>query len=399
MTRLFLCSLILLSTSVLEAKEWAKPFYNEQLYTVRDSSNKNLNHPHLAYIKDHGQITIPQAYERIYVSSKQALLRAIEKANQSGNTAIIIADGVYDISDVIQIRSSNIMLLSKSADPKKVLLKGLGMHATSRVNNLIDVQASGFVLDGISLAETPNHLIQLRTETQAHFVIIRNCRLYDAYQQLIKVSYNLKKKPEHYAFNGLIENCHFSYSDGFGPNYYIGGVDAHGIKHWLIRNNVFRDIASPKGHIAEHAIHIWNNSEANIVSNNLIIDSDRGIGFGMWMGEKHDASLHHSNLAGEITGNLIYHSNNADPYADVGIILENSPNSLISNNLVFFEHAYSNAIEYRFKKTLGGKVVNNHVNKSIRARNGGKAELGGNSFNLSKALFMSELNKRFPNTL
>ncbi len=402
MSRLFVFVLglfILFSPFLLLAKELKKSFYNEPLYFMQGASNKKLSHPHLPYIISQAQITIPPSYKLINVSSSYELFAAVAKANQDGNTVILMSDGVYTISGVIRIRRPNIMLLSKSANPKKVLIKGLGMHATAKVNNLIDVQASGFVLDGISLAETPNHLIQLRAETQAHFAIIRNCFLRDAYEQLLKVSYSLQDKPEHYAFNGLIENCHFSYSAGVGPNYYIGGVDAHGVKHWLIRNNVFRDIASPKGHIAEHAIHIWNNSEANIVRNNLIIDSDRGIGFGMWMGKKHDARLHYSNLAGEITSNLIYHSGNDDPYADVGIILENSPSTLISNNLIFFEHAYSNAIEYRFKKTRGGKVINNQVNKRIRARNGGKAVLGENKLNLSKIQFMSEVNKRFPNTL
>ena len=77
--------------------------------------------------------------------------------------------------------------------------------------------------------------------------------------------------------------------------------------------NRFLDIASPSKYIAEHAIHIWNNSRDNSVESNLIIDSDRGIGFGMLLNPE---SKGISNYAGTIKNNFIFHSQNKDPFAE-----------------------------------------------------------------------------------
>jgi hypothetical protein len=51
----------------------------------------------------------------------------------------------------------------------------------------------------------------------------------------------------------------------FGPKCYIGGIDVHGGKNWVVRNNVFRSIISPSQTVAEHAIHFWNQAADMVV--------------------------------------------------------------------------------------------------------------------------------------
>ena len=349
-----------------------------------------LTNPHLN-LKRFQQTPIPVGYSVHYVSYSAELLNAVNAVKkQSGNGAIVLYDGIYELNKTLYITVPNVMLLSKSADPRAVILKGSGMHKSGSVGNLIRVSASGFVLDGITLRETNNHLIQIAAEQNADMPVIRNCIMQDGYEQLLKVSYNIDT-PEIFSDAGLVEYCLFEYTQGIGPNHYIGGIDAHGIRNWTIRNNIFKDIASPRESIAEYAIHIWTNASNNLVKGNVIIDSDRGIGFGM--SQRHP-NVRYGNLGGVIKENIIYHSDNNDKFADTGIALENSPNTLIEGNLAFLEHDYPRAIEYRYPATNNVIIKNNQTNESIASRNGGQAKLMDNSEDLDKVDFLVKLNTR-----
>ncbi len=337
------------------------------------------------------QTPIPPDYSIHYVSNVVELWRALAQVKKmSGSGAIVLSDGMYQLQKTIYITVPNIMLLSKSADPRAVILKGRGMQRSNRVENLIHVNASGFILDGITLREAGNHLIQIAAEQNADTPVIRNCIMQDGYEQLLKISYN-KNRPEQFSDAGLVEYCLFEYTQGIGPNYYIGGIDAHGIRNWVIRSNVFKAIASPSEYIAEFAIHVWTNASNNIVEGNVILDSDRGIGFGM---RQNHPNIRYSNYGGEVKNNIIYHANNGDAFADTGIALEDSPNTLIKGNMVFLAHNYPRAIEYRYPTTNNVMIEDNQTNRSITSRDGGQARLKNNNEALEKVGILSQLNTR-----
>lgn len=335
------------------------------------------------------QTPVPTGYSIHYVNSSAELWDALNVVKiKSGNGAIILSDGVYDLNNTIYVTVPNLMLLSKSSNPRSVILKGNGMRKSENVNNLIRVSASGFVLDGITLKEAGNHLIQIAAEENADTPVIRNCILQDSFEMLLKVSYK-KNTPEKLSDTGLIEYCIFEYTQGIGPNYYIGGIDAHGIRNWTIRNNIFKDISSPDENISEYAIHVWSNASNNLIQGNVIIDSDRAIGFGMM-----EDNVRYSNYGGLIKDNIIYHSDNTDKFSDTGISLENSPKTLVEGNLIFLEHDYPRAIEYRFPTTSNVVIKNNKTNKSIASRDGGQAELMNNSEGENRIDFLIKLNAR-----
>jgi hypothetical protein len=50
-----------------------------------------------------------------------------------------------------------------------VVISGCGMRKTKRVHNLIRVSAKHFTLDGITLQQAGNHLIQIAGEQNADF--------------------------------------------------------------------------------------------------------------------------------------------------------------------------------------------------------------------------------------
>ena len=300
----------------------------------------------------------------INVSDVPMLYKALQAANKNGETDIKLAPGIYQLTKTLVISAPHISLIGDSANPKRIQIVGLGMRSRSQVENVISVTAKNFTLDGITLSDAGNHLIQISGEYNADFPTLKNCILQDSFQQLVKVSSS--QKSDHASDYGIIDNCEFRYTQGIGPNYYIGGIDAHGSRGWMISNNVFRDIASPDNRPAEFAVHFWNGASNNTVENNTIIDCDRGIGFGL---KGKPAS------GGAIINNLIVHQDNADPSADVGILLEQSPDTQILDNRIFLGHNYPNAIEYRFTDTINAVIVDNITNKPIRKRDGATALL------------------------
>lgn len=313
-----------------------------------------------------------KSFPKIFVNNTTELYQAVKKANRSSSgTDIVLAAGRYNITRRLQLTASHISLKSLSGDPKSVILFGRGMKKSNTTEVLIDVSGSHINLSGFTLEQSANHLIQVRAENNADNFTLSNCVLRDSYEQLLKVSATHTDKAE-YSDDGRVANCLFEYTAGIGPQFYIGGIDAHRSRNWTVNGNTFKNIASPSQHVAEHAVHFWRKSSNITVTNNTIEDCDRGIGFGLG----HDP-IKQTN-GGLIENNVIRSKNLLHPYADAGIILEASPNVQIINNLIFIEGNYPNAIEYRFAATKNVVIKGNVTNKSIVSRDGGQAELSGN---------------------
>ncbi|WP_440903483.1 right-handed parallel beta-helix repeat-containing protein [Catenovulum sp. SX2] len=259
------------------------------------------------------------------------------------------------------------------------------MKQTKQVDNLIWIGASHVKLLSLTLRAAGNHLVQVAGEQNADYFYMADCILQDAYEQLFKVSKDRSGKIT--SDFGIIERTIFEYTQGIGPNWYIGGIDVHTAKNWLIKDNAFFNIASPRKHIAEHAIHFWSNSIGTRVIGNLIVDSDRGIGFGM------AKSKHY---AGEIRNNFIYHghySRTQRPFADVGIVLESSTNTKVIENFVYLNSGYANAIEYRYRSLDKNLISDNVTNKRIKQRNFGSAHLIDNKQLDDEDYFQQQLRK------
>lgn len=310
---------------------------------------------------------VTASYARaVVVTTVGELTAAVDAANAGGDSFIWVADGTYNLSEALQIWGNNITVRGLSGDREAVVIRGQGMHGG--VSHVFWVVGDDFTAQDLTLRDVYYHAIQ--TDPRAQAPVMRNLHILDAYEQMIKAAYDAGQ-PANHTDSGVVENCLLEYSAGEGPQYYIGGVDVHRGENWVIRGNVFKNITSPDpGVLAEHAVHFWNNAAGTLVEGNLIINCDRGIGFGL-------EPTGHS--GGIIRNNMIYHPA-TDPYgnADAGIILEHAPGAQVYNNTIIQEHGYANAIEYRWDDTTGVEIHNNLTNKAIAQRNEAEATLSHN---------------------
>jgi hypothetical protein len=315
----------------------------------------------------------------VVVGTATELANAISSANSSGgNISILLRDGTYTLAATQYVNAPNVTVASQSGDRTKVVIQGDAMSANAVVKSIFRVTGSHFTVRDVTMQKVGWHVIQIVGEQNADYPTISNCIIRDAYEQLLKISQD-SSNPNVTGDNGLLENCLFEYSAGIGPEYYIGGLDAHGSQNWVVRGNVFRSIISPSVDVSEHAIHIWDAPSANnLVEKNLIVNCDRGIGFGL--GDR-------GSSGGIIRNNIIYHASGNGSYADVPIGIETCPNTQIYNNTIFLENGYPNAIEYRFSATKNLSICNNLTNRNILARDGGSATLSKNVTNAVSSWF------------
>ena len=298
----------------------------------------------------------------ITVSTTQELRDAIIQANNGGNLTVLIEDGIYPIASTSwypYITGSNLVFRSVSGNRNEVILTGQGMQDVAPgTENVMSLVGDNITIADLTIRDCGNHGISTNSDNH----LIHNVRIQNTYEQMIKGTSNGENGTE----DCVVQCSLFEYTDGIGPQWYIGGLDIHEGDSWIVRDNVFRNIASPSVALAEHAVHFWDNSQFNLVERNKIINCDRGIGFGLG---------NSPNLGGMIRNNMIY-NDGENPYHDVGIGLESSPNTHVYNNTIHIQ--YPNAIEYRFESTDSVKIINNLVNQAIRSRNGGQAILSTN---------------------
>jgi hypothetical protein len=311
----------------------------------------------------------------VIVSNVTELINAIEQANEGGDKTIILEAGTYTLDTMLWVETDGVTVRSSSGNRDEVIIRGAGMNGS--VSHIFNVAGSDFSIRDLTMGWVCNHAIQIHGNANAHRPLIQNLHLVDTFEQMIKVSYD--SASDNCSESGIVENCLFEYSAGIGPQYYIGGIDAHRAKKWIVRSNIFKAIISPSNQVAEFAIHFWSDSEDTLVEGNTIINCDRGIGFGM------DDPGH---TGGIIRNNMIYHDT-SEGYADVGILLEYAPETQVYNNSIYLEHSFPNAIEYRFASTTGVLIVNNLTNKEITQRDGASATVSHNVTDAQASWFVN----------
>lgn len=298
----------------------------------------------------------------INVATTNELYNAINQLNAAGgNMTVLLADGTYPIASPSwypYITANNVVFRSASGNRDAVIITGTGMKSVSpNTENAIYFVGDNNTIADLTIRDVGNHGIAVEGDS----LFVHNVRIQNTYEQMIKGTAGGDG-----ADYGLVQCSLFEYPAGIGPQFYIGGLDIHKGDNWTVRDNVFIDIASPSGSVAEHAVHFWNNGSDNTVERNMMVNCDRGIGFGLGSS---------GNTGGMIRNNMIS-NDGSHPFHDVGIGLETSPGTKVYNNTIYI--AYQNAIEYRFPATVNVEIINNLTNNAIKARDGAQGNVTKN---------------------
>ena len=311
----------------------------------------------------------------VNVSTVSELQSALQDCNaNNGNYTILLADGEYELTNNLLYISDNMVNLtirSASGDRDAVVIRGQGMGGN--VGYIFNVAADNFTAADMTIGWIGYHAIQIHAEHDADNCLIQNVRFVNTKEQMLKVSGNASAT---FSDGGVVQCCLFEFPDEVAYQYYTGGIDAHRAKDWEVRHNTFKHIRSPDNGLAEHAVHFWSDSENTLVENNLIINCDRGIGFG----------LGNSGHQGGMIRNNFVHTTR-----DVGIGMENSPDTKVYHNTVVTEN-YFNSIEYRFEGTFNVHIANNLTNETIASRNGGTGNVESNFETADQNIFVDALN-------
>ncbi len=323
-----------------------------------------------------GAASLGPVHAQQVVSDAAGLATAIAAANSgAGDPTILLVDGTYAIpsSFGLVLDRDGIVIRGASGNRDAVVLQGEGMLG-SDVSHVFQVLSDDVTIEDMTLRSVANHAIQIHGEPpyDADGLVLRNLVIRDTGEQMVKASY-LAGDPSG-SDGGLVEDCLFEFTAGVGPQYYIGGIDAHQASNWIVRRNKFRGIRSPNSNVAEHAVHFWSGSSNTLVERNLIIDCDRGIGFGL-------GSRGHT--GGIIRNNMIAHRDLGNDAGDVGIELESASGAMVFHNTVYLAHSAPGGIAVRFTASTGVQIANNLVHvaggaPAIWLRDGATATSAGN---------------------
>jgi hypothetical protein len=313
----------------------------------------------------------------VQVSTIADLERAVIAARPS--TTVLLADGEYRLNRMLDIEAPRVVIRGGSGDAPKVVLRGAGM-TEQQVGVAISVSAPDVTIADMTIGYVGFHGVQVRGERGASRVMIHKVRIIDTGQQLIKGS---TAGGPLYADDGMVSCSTLEYSD-HAPSDYTNGIDVLAGKGWTVRNNTIRQIRGPAegGWAAGPAILFWANSQLTTVEGNLVVDSYRGIAFGLGPGASGRGARNGERFAdhqgGLVRNNVVVNTNR---WADEGIEASAAKDVRIDHNTVHVQGRLPWSISLRFRGTTG-IVQDNRTNRGVIFRDGAQATSLGNVLDL-----------------
>ena len=314
----------------------------------------------------------PVTQMTVRVRSVDDIHRALVRARPG--TTILVEPGDYRLDRTINLGLPDIVIRGATGDPADVVLRGAGM-LERQVGVAIAVNVSDVVIADLTIRDVGYHGIQVRGENGVSRVRIQDVRIVDTGQQLLKGSTG-GGAPHSDAV--VIACSTFEYTN-HAPSNYTNGVDVLGGTNWVVRDNRFLRIRGPatERFAAGPAILFWANSSGTQVERNVIVDSFRGIAFGLGPGASgtlaRDGEPLFDHQGGWIRNNVVVSLN---PWADEGIEANAARSVDIDYNTVLTSGEIPWALSLRFPRTTA-RARNNLTSKPLIHRDGGQGSVAG----------------------
>lgn len=312
-------------------------------------------------------------------------------SNLQDNTTILLKAGTYNLTSTLYIRKQNVALRGDGSSCEQTNLVGKGMDNASygNVPHGVWSDAVGLTITNLTIRDVYQHGIILNSGAQSP--VINSVQVLNSGQQM------LKSNPTQYGIgvdNGVVVNSYFAYTNGtpatdHGSGVgYTNGVDVHAGKNWKISGNRFESFHTPDSSAWwwNPAILMWNGAAGTIVENNIFVNVDRAIAFGLM-----DRGGSTDHQGGVIRNNMVYYapslfSANRKYDSDAAIIVWNSPGSAVINNTILSNGNLNKSVEFRFD-TTGGQAINNLTDSILGTRNSGTFSQSGNYTTATGTLF------------
>jgi hypothetical protein len=313
----------------------------------------------------------------VNVSTTAELQAAVD--NLADDTTILIADGVYDLTNTLNIRAvSNVALRSASGSRDAVVIRGLGMSNPDygNVPHVVAIyDAHDVLIADVTLRDAYFHLVQVHGEDGPQRPHFYNLRLIDSGEQFIKGS--TAGPPGPYTDGGIVECSLFEYTDRARSDY-TNGVDVLAGADWIIRDNVFRNLRAPVGQLAGPAVLMWRNSLNTVVERNQFIECDRAVALGLSAPDANsrDGETVYDHQGGIVRNNFIYRAAGSLT-GDVGLTVNYARDYKIHHNTVLLNGSFAWTVEYRFSASEGD-IAYNLTDGPILQRDGASGTLTGN---------------------
>ncbi len=332
----------------------------------------------------------PPTGHLVQVFTEAALQTAV--SNVSEGTTIMIAPGNYQLTKTLHIRKNHVTIRGEqnNCDGTTLIGKGMENRNFGNVPHGIFTEATNLTVQNLTIRSVFHHPIQFSPSADSPYIY--NVRLLDAGEQFIKGSsggYGIGVD------NGIVEFTIMEYLSA-PPNInhgggigYTNGIDIHGGKNWIIRNNLFKNFHTPDSaqHLFNPAVLMWNGAQRTVTENNIFIDVDRAVAYGLV-----DRGVGPDHRDGIIRNNFVYQrpglfSSTRRSKSDGLIIVWDSPNSQVIHNTLLTNNNHANSIQFRFG-TDGSRAKNNLADASTRTRDGAQFTQTGNFFQATSSMFV-----------